>query len=52
MSRFTYERIDLLLRRRGMSRRKLAIAAGIPASSLQSAMARMTKKEGERNDLL
>lgn len=34
------ERIDTLLNSRGMSRRQLAIAAGIPPSSLQAAMAR------------
>lgn len=34
------ERIDNILDSRGMSRRQLAIAADIPASSLQSAMAR------------
>ncbi len=34
------ERIDALLAARGMSRRQLAVAAGIPTSSFQSAMAR------------
>lgn len=34
------ERIDLLLAEKKMSRRKLAIMAGIPPSSLQSAMQR------------
>lgn len=34
------ERIDNILREKGMSRRKLAIKAGIAPSSLQSAMAR------------
>ena len=34
------ERIDDLIEARGMSRRQLAIAADIPPSSLQSAMAR------------
>lgn len=36
----TSERIDLLLAEKKMSRRKLAIIAGIPPSSLQSAMQR------------
>lgn len=34
------EQIDTILRNRGMSRRQLAVAANIPASSLQAAMAR------------
>ncbi len=34
------ERIDALLTERGMSRRQLAVAAGIPTSSFQAAMAR------------
>lgn len=34
------ERIDTLLAERGMSRRQLAVAAGIPTSSFQAAMAR------------
>ena len=34
------ERIDLLIQERGLSRRRLAINAGIPPSSLQSAMER------------
>lgn len=34
------ERVDAILAERGMSRRKLAIKAGIPPSSFQSAMAR------------
>lgn len=34
------ERVDLLLTEKKMSRRKLAIMAGIPPSSLQSAMQR------------
>lgn len=34
------ERIDALLAARGMSRRQLAVTAGIPTSSFQSAMAR------------
>lgn len=34
------ERIDALLRDRGMSRRKLAIQAGVPMSTLQCALAR------------
>lgn len=36
----TTERIDHILKSRGMSRRQLAIAANIPTSSLQSAMSR------------
>lgn len=36
------ERIDTILKDRGMSRRKLAIKAGIAPSSFQSAMARNT----------
>ena len=34
------ERIDNILKERGMSRRKLAERAGIPPSSLQSALSR------------
>lgn len=34
------ERIDSIIQGRGLSRRQLALAAGIPPSSLQSAMAR------------
>ena len=34
----TAQRIDYILKGRGMSRRQLAIAANIPPSSLQSAM--------------
>lgn len=34
------ERIDLLLQREGLSRRQLAVKAGIPTSSFQAAMAR------------
>ena len=36
----TTELIDAILQERGMSRRQLAIAAGIPTSSFQAAMAR------------
>ena len=36
------ERIDAILKKRGMSRRKLAERAGIPPSSLQSALSRNT----------
>ena len=36
------ERIDTILKERGMSRRKLAERAGIPPSSLQSALTRNT----------
>ena len=35
-----YKRIDAILQDRGMSRRQLAIAAGIPPSTLQSALTR------------
>lgn len=35
-----YEKIDLILDRRGISRRKLAQAAGIPTSTFQSIMER------------
>jgi len=34
------ERIDLLLQKEGLSRRQLAVKAGIPTSSFQAAMAR------------
>ena len=34
------ERIDSILKERGMSRRKLAIQAGVPMSTLQCALAR------------
>lgn len=38
----TCERIDSILKERGISRRKLALAAGISPSSFQTAMARNT----------
>lgn len=40
----TIERIDFLIKRSGLSRRKLAIKANIPPSSLQSAMERGNMK--------
>ena len=45
----TTERIDYILKSRGMSRRQLAIAAKIPPSSLQSAM---TKGKSMSLDML
>ena len=38
-----YDRLDQILKERGMSRRQLAIAAGIPLSTMSNLFARRTK---------
>ena len=42
-----YRRIDNILETRGMSRRQLAIAAGIPPSTLQSVLSRQKSMTAE-----